>query len=258
MRSMIIFLLGTCAGAMMRKKTKAQSPQSQGLRPSRDFDHARHQQLSLRFNTFVNSEKKSGRTDLDQDFSLAWVALNYRYRATDEHSSDFESLWRMHGRGPAEQFVYQQEKAFQGFHFNALSTIETGCYALYMLASKFDSTLLGHKPTERKRDVTISNCSKQLIREKAGHRLTDYFDNLVGAAQYVELSNIRNASSHRAVILRKITVGATNPNLTEIEVDSKKLPLYETFTEARRNWVVSQVNEILGLAELLMNEAAMP
>jgi hypothetical protein len=255
---MIIFLLGTCAGAMMLKETKAPSPRSEIVRPSRDFDHARHQQLTLRFNTFVNSRENRGRTDLDQEFSLAWLALNYRYHATDEHSEDFNRLWLAHGRGPAEQFVYLQEKAFQGFHFNALSTIETGCYALYMLASKFDSTLLGLSQTRRNRDVTIANCNQRLSQAKPNHALTNYFANLASDVQYVELLDIRNVSSHRSVILREITVGAANPDLTEILIGGNRLRLDENFTETRRSWVVSQVNEIMNLAQLLMNEAAMP
>lgn len=258
MRSMIIFLLGICAGAMMRKETKQHSPQSDNVRPLRDFDNVWHQQLTLRFSRFVGSELNSGRTDLDEEFSLAWLALNYRYHATDDHSDDFNRLWLAHGRGPAEPFVYLQERAFQGFHFNALSTIETGCYALYMLASKFDSTLLGRNQTRRNRDVTIANCNQRLSQAKPNHALTNYFANLASDVQYVELLDIRNVSSHRSVILREITVGAANPDLTEILIGGRRLGLDESFTETRRTWVVSQVNEILNLAELLMNEAAIP
>lgn len=258
MRSMIIFLLGICAGAMMRKETKSHSPLSDNVRPSRDFDNVWHQQLTLRFNRFVGSELNRGRTDLDEEFSLAWLALNYRYHATDDHSEDFNRLWLAHGRAPEERFVYLQEKAFQGFHFNALSTIETGCYALYMLASKFDSTLLGQRQTKRNRDVTIANCNQRLSQAKPNHALTNYFANLASDVQYIELLDIRNVSSHRSVILREITAGAANPDLTEILIGGLRLGLDESFTETRRTWVVSQVNEILNLAELLMNEAAMP
>lgn len=244
---------------MLTRQKKTTNGQA-GDRLVRDFPTARYQAIDDRFRRFVNSAANHHPNPFDQEFVLAWVALLYRYQTADLNSEEFHSLWLTHGRGPGEPFVYHQERAFQGFHFNALSSIETGCYALYMLASKLNANLnlYGTNPTQNLRRITINNCDARLQQTGVPAALATFFTSLVADAQFQELSDIRNVSSHRSVILRIITVGGANPNQTEIDVAGTRIPLDENFTEVRRLWIANRIEAIIDQAEQLLNAAGVP
>lgn len=253
-------LLGVASLAILtcilnHKQTKqTQTPE----RIMRDFPLAQHTAIDLRIRRFINSTANVNPTPFDQEFCLAWVALLYRYKTADLDSDDFRSLWLTHGGGAAEPFLYQQERAFQSFHINALSSIETGCFALYILASKFNDSLFGTIPTRTLRDVSINNCKTRLQQTRNPAPLASFFLKLTSDAQFQELSLIRNVSAHRAVIMRVITVGAAHTNQTELDLAGTRLPLDENFTETRRAWMVSRIQEIITQAELLLNAAGVP
>ncbi|HEY9677471.1 MAG TPA: hypothetical protein V6C76_05655 [Drouetiella sp.] len=212
------------------------------------------------FSRFINSPQNTNATsfDVDKKITLAWESLRLRYRTADAASLKFKSLWIEHGNEAKDFNLYLQEREFYSFLCNTLACVETGCYALYVLASKFDKKLLGNKPTSNLRQISIVNCKKRLAIVGTPAHLEKYFAKLLMDETFKELSELREISSHRVVMSRAANGGADAPNKTELDLPDTRIPLDEEFTEVRQLWLSRVVFAIIGQADLILGAAGVP
>jgi hypothetical protein len=217
---------------------------------ARGFDLSRHEEIESRWRKYINGPTDSHDKRFDQEFGLAWLALKFRYVTADAHSERFHNYWLEYGRSPSEIKVYIQERELNGFSFASLSSIETGCYALYVLALKFDGSLMPSEHVRTLRDIDPRRCNRQLRDSAIGTPLAIFFDQLVLAPEFQLLSDIRNVSGHRTVMSRNLFAGSMRAEL--VVPQRAPLPLDENFTENLRTWVASQITEMLNQAAILL------
>jgi hypothetical protein len=161
----------------------------------------------------------------------------------------FQGLWSKYGRSPAEEHIYQQDREFTEFHFAALSAIETGCYALYMIAAKFNPGLFPSGYVRTLRDASPRNCERQLTANLANSLMQQFFTSLVKDADFNEIAEIRNASGYRTTLFRNTNSGTFE---TELILPDKSLAVDGEFTETRRVWLSQRVTEVMNVAEFTL------
>lgn len=143
-------------------------------------------------------------------FAAAWNGLSHRYRATHEASSEFVRAMAA-GDAPPMEERHRQEHALFVFATTALSSLECFCFGAYCLGF-----LAGTRefPMSHERDLRIhpTNVRDMFTSAFPMDSLTSTIASVLAANEYAQLTDLRNALSHRGTLPRSIflSVGGGN------------------------------------------------
>lgn len=150
-----------------------------------------------------------------EHFLNAWAGVAFRFRACEEHNTQYsKSFAETHGEARGGD-LYQEEAALFGFFTNGLSAIESLFYGLYALGaliivSKNPASLppisgflhLDPNQPENLRNVTPKNTVEAYEKRFPNSPLTDLLrrvitERAIADKQYRKLEELRNILSHR-------------------------------------------------------------
>lgn len=182
----------------------------------------------------LRSKKKKG------EFSQAWNAVAYRYKAMTEHDSNFRNQLQRFGTSPPPVKRYRQENELFGFFICGQSILESIAYASFSLGSALNPS---HFPMNTQKDLRKINlryasrifASSSYSSDAISHK----FDHLKRSRAYDKWSKIRNILIHRQQPSRSF--GSENDTWHGNFVINDKL------TKEHRVWI-SKVTQGLVLA----------
>jgi len=133
-----------------------------------------------------------------REFSRAWNAVAYRYKAMTEHDSNFRNQLQRFGTSPPPVQRYRQENELFGFFICGQSTLESIAYASFSLGSALNPS---HFPMNTQRDLRkINLLSTSRIFKSSSYSsdaISGEFDQLKRSRAWAKWSKIRNILIHR-------------------------------------------------------------
>lgn len=128
----------------------------------------------------------------------------YRFRATTEYQSEFETLFGAPGgAAPPLKDYYRQERALFGFFVSGFSCIESFAFALHAIGAYYMPNTFS---IEDQRKVAPSIVAETLKKCWPSALVTMIMNKLVQDEIFKTWKNIRNVLSHRAIPPRDITI----------------------------------------------------
>ena len=165
----------------------------------------------------------------------------YRFRATTEYQSEFETLFYAPGGvAPPSDDYYRQERALFGFFVSGLSCIESFAFALHAIGSFYRPSTF-RLTEESLRKVSPNTVAKALEDSYPCALVTIVINRLVEDATFQTWKEIRNVLSHRAVPPRDITFSLKSGmqstwNLMNYQHSKQDEPL-DAVTRSRALWL---------------------
>lgn len=140
------------------------------------------------------------------EFLHAWNAVAYRFYTCAESNEGFTESFRKVGDAPPQPKRYIQEKDLFHFFVNGYSTLESFCYALYMVASAVKPNFFPINPSNLGSIYIGTTCDKfNSIRSGfSNERITGELNQLQNSPKFKEWKSIRHTLIHRIAPGRKI------------------------------------------------------
>ena len=175
-------------------------------------------------------------------FNGAWNAMFYRYISFLQNDELFRLSLRRHGSTPVPEQRYIQENALFCFFSAGFSMVESGCYALYAIASIIDHK---HFPVSQKHLRTIS---PPKVYDQFQKRYPD--EEVIGVLKvmtenkYREFKEIRNTLTHRTSPGRIIHLrSGEGPGHDRVIWRLTNSELNESTTESWKLWLIELIND---------------
>ena len=176
-------------------------------------------------------------------YAGGWNGLIMRFRAADEESRfASSSLARLQGDLSAED-RYLQERALFGFFANAVSTIESCCFAIYHLGQMRQPTLFT-APDER---VDLGRTASAVATAFHGTPLNTELSNLTGDGNWLSLKKIRNTLVHRESPGITIFIGAAGTPPHPAEWTDRGVVLEPALVNGPRAWLGAALTRLVGV-----------
>jgi len=172
------------------------------------------------------------------EFSRAWNAVAYRYKAMTEHDSRFRSQLKRFGASPPPIKRYRQENELFGFFICGQSILESISYASFCLGSNL---IPSHFPMNTQKDlrkITLQHTmSKFESSPYSSEEITNQLVQLAGSRAWKNWSKIRNILIHRQQPSRSFS--------SESDVWNNKFLINDGITVAHRIWVSQATNRLI-------------
>jgi hypothetical protein len=138
-----------------------------------------------------------------KQYAGAWNAVAYRYRAATEAIGTL----RVALAATDPESRYSQELGLFGFFANAVATLDGLAYGLHAIGAMAAEASF---PLNAKalRAVTLASVARTYLEAFKDERLGPTLATMASDAIFIELSEIRNALSHRSASNRKITLAS--------------------------------------------------
>ena len=148
---------------------------------------------------FIMCNQKQKYPQSVSEFITAWKAVAHRFCTCAESNEGFTELFRKVGDAPPQPKRYIQEKDLFHFFVNGYSTLESFCYALYMIASTVKPSFFPIKPSNL-RSICIGTTFNKFNEEKDSfhdEKITGELDQLQKSPEFKEWKKIRHVLIHR-------------------------------------------------------------
>lgn len=177
-------------------------------------------------------------------FAGGWHGLIMRFRAADEDGSvATKFLARLQGDLSAED-RYLKERALFGFFANAMSAVESCCFAIYHLGKMKEPNLF----TASDRNVNIGVTADAVATAFPGTPLTAELSTLRVDGNWLCLREIRNTLVHRespGITIFASTVGAPPP--PPAEWTGRGVVLHPALVDDNRAWLGTAITRLVGV-----------
>jgi len=157
------------------------------------------------------AQRSSGNEDIWYGFASAWNGVAYRMRAALDHERAFTTSVAGATAPPIEE-RYRQDHDLFGFVVSAVSAIECFYFAANCIGSLLEPGIFPLSKSENlkfyPRDVR-----DRFLSAFAGGALTGAMQETLSAAQFHQLSDIRNFLAHRGTPPRMHFASTTGPDI---------------------------------------------
>jgi hypothetical protein len=196
--------------------------------PSISFPHAKHADVASR-------ALSPSHNIADSEFPISWAALPLRFACSVDHAVAFVDSLREYGTVEVTELDrYRQEKEIFDLFSTTICLVETGFYALFMLAVKTNPTLLNGKRIKKRKDVDPVKIKEDLSNTGLAPDLLYLIKEVLESDQYRTYLSIRNIVNHRRITNRTIYLGGDNSGEFAVH--------YETDTSTTDKMVMSKDN----------------
>lgn len=171
-------------------------------------------------------------------YAGGWNALIIRFRAADEYCSAAATLLARNYGSMNYEERYQQQRALFGFFANAMSAVESCCFAVYHICKMKEPELFAADD----RAVTVSSTAQAVQASFPGTGLDSELTRLVRDAAWIELGRIRNMLVHRVspgTTIHMSTAGAPPP--PPAEWTGLGIALEPSLVSKRRAWLTDEI-----------------
>jgi len=185
------------------------------------------------------------------EFLGAWNAVAYRFHACAESNEGFTESFKKAGDAPPQPKRYIQEKELFHFFVNGYSTLESFCYALYIIASTVVPSFFPIKPSNLRSIYIRTTCDKFNSKKDGFHneRITGKLNQLQNSPEFKEWKIIRHTLIHRIAPGRTIRLqsgsikkrGKTSWNID----NSITIDIDEYTTSSRFLWLEDSLFNIM-------------
>jgi hypothetical protein len=162
---------------------------------------------SVFFHPYGSHESSSDPLERQHHFSMAWLAVQYRYRTCWECNEDFRAIIANAGElwkewASDEEQNYKVETCLFRFYTSALSVFDTFGFCLYFVGNGVDSThFLG---VSEPRKITLNATKNEYSSAFPNTVLSNQLSVLLADPKFKEISAIRNIVAHRLTGRRTI------------------------------------------------------
>jgi len=199
-------------------------------------------------------------SDLLDQYLGAWNAIAYRFASCTAHDTRFTETTRRVAGSPGHEDRYVQDDALFGFFVTGLSSIESFFYGLHAIAAVINGGAFPMQTEGERRKVTPEKTIDRFASAFPADSILIAF-NQIGARNpqqpnqwldtpaYGEWKSARNILAHR-VAPGRILYGTTAPIPTpDAVVKELNIPINETTTSGRRQWLASTLTALMQAAE---------
>ena len=224
------------------------------LQTPNDFDRDSYEDVRTRLAPLQNTHFEPW-----IEYTGAWIALSYRFKACAEYSESFTESFLNYGASPSdEKERYHQERDLYGFFVSGYSAIESFCYGLFFIASMLDTvkypiqTKFPVQTEEHRKDISPESTEKKFRAAFSGQDITKALDRSVNDVKYQEWKDRRNMLAHRVKPQRLMSIGSSTagkPNATYGPVRWGEIHLDKDTTDSRRQWLAKTLRDLLSAAD---------
>ncbi|MHC4880771.1 MAG: hypothetical protein ACYTGL_30320 [Planctomycetota bacterium] len=175
------------------------------------------------------------------EYSAAWKAVAYRFRAVADHDEVF--IEAVSNGDPSR---YLQERELFSFFVAGLSALEAFAYGLYQLASIVRPNEF---PVTNLRSITLDSTLQRFSATFPAQPVTTKLSGLISDNTFVEWKNCRNVLAHRSHPGRVITASVGNQPPTDDVWKLENVTINSATTSNRRQWLSQTLTGLLDAAK---------
>jgi hypothetical protein len=211
---------------------------------ARDFPKSEYMEVEQRISVYLSGlGVDAGTVPGFSGYAGGWNALIIRFRAADEDCSAAAlPLARNFGGMPLED-RYNGERALFGFFANAMSTVESCCFAIYQMARMKNPAAFNAE----ERSVKVESTADAVAAAFPGTTLASDLAQLVQDPIWARVKYIRNTLVHRespGITIYINTVGA--PPAPPAEWTGRGVVLEPALVNDPMSWLGREITTLVG------------